>query len=113
LLLLIETATDAYNATIDKIASSNENLVMVDLNSVLTEAATSGIQFDDYNLTTALVTGGLISLDGVHLTARGYALMANKILEAIDNEFGSNFTLATNGLAKADDFPTNYSPTLQ
>ena len=84
-----------------------------DLNSVLIEASTSGIQFDNYNLTTNLVTGGLISLDGIHLTSRGYALMANKILETIDSEFGSNFSLATDGLAKADDFPTNYSPTLQ
>lgn len=109
----ITTATDAYNASIATIAASNDNLVMVDLNSVLTEAATSGIEFDDFNLNTALVRGGLISLDGVHLTARGYALMANKMLEVIDSEFGSNFTEATNGLAKAQDFPTNYSPTLQ
>ncbi len=109
----IKTATDAYNTTIANIAASNSNIVMVDLNSVLTEAATTGVAFDGYNLTTGLVTGGLISLDGVHLTARGYALMANKILEEIDTEFGSNFAEATDGLAKADDFPTNYSPTLQ
>ena len=91
----------------------NPNVALVDLNSVLAEAATSGVLFDSYNLTTNLVTGGLISLDGVHLTARGYALMANKMLETIDSEFDSNFGEATNGLAKADDFPTNYSPTLQ
>jgi len=105
----IKDATDAYNTTIANIASANENIVMVDLNSVLTEASTTGLIFDDYTLTTDLVTGGLISLDGVHLTSRGYALMANKILETIDDGFGSNFTEATNGLAKADDYPTNYS----
>lgn len=108
----IKTATDAYNATIAAIASANPNIVMVDLNSVLTEAATIGVPFDGYNLTTGLVTGGLISLDGVHLTSRGYALMANEMLKAIDVEFGSNFATATNGLAKADDFPTNFTPTL-
>jgi lysophospholipase L1-like esterase len=109
----IKTATDAYNTTIASVASANENIVMVDLNSVLTEAATSGVVFDDYTLTTSLVTGGLISLDGVHLTSRGYALMANKILEAMDAGFGSNFTTATNGLAKAGDYPTNYSAMLK
>ena len=109
----IKTATDAYNTTIEAVAASNENVVMVDLNSVLTEAATTGLAFDTYNLSTALVTGGLISLDGVHLTGRGYALMANKMLEAIDSQFGSNFTEAADGLAKADDYPTNYSPTLE
>ena len=109
----IKTATDAYNETIAAIASANENVVLVDFNGILTEAATTGLAFDTYTMTTDLVTGGLISLDGIHLTSRGYALMANKILEAIDNGFDTNFTEATNGLAKADDYPTNYSSTLE
>ena len=108
----LKVATDAYNATITGIASANENVALVDLNAILREAA-AGIEFDDYSLTTNLVTGGLVSLDGVHLTSRGYALMANKILEAIDSKFGSNFTKANNGLAKAANFPTNYSPKLR
>ena len=35
------------------------------------------------------------------------------MLAAIDAKFGSNFTKATNGLAKADNYPTNYTPTLR
>ncbi|WP_298779471.1 G-D-S-L family lipolytic protein [uncultured Polaribacter sp.] len=108
----IKTATDAYNTTIAAVAAANENVALVDFKAVLEEAS-AGIVFDDYTLTTSLVTGGLISLDGVHLTARGYALMANKILAAIDAEFGSNFTSATDGLAKAADYPTNYSAALR
>lgn len=108
----IRTATDAYNTTIATVAASNPNVALVDFKGVLTEAST-GIMFDNYTMTTSLVTGGLVSLDGVHLTARGYALMANKILASIDVEFGSNFTTATNGLAKAGDYPTNYSPLLK
>ncbi|ARV15721.1 SGNH/GDSL hydrolase family protein [Polaribacter sp. SA4-12] len=108
----IKTATDAYNTTIAAVASSNSNIAMVDFKGVLSEAST-GIAFDGYTLTTSLVTGGLVSLDGVHLTARGYALMANKILASMDAEFGSNFTTATDGLAKAGDYPTNYSPLLR
>ena len=111
--LAIKTATDAYNATITVVAAANPNVTMVDFKSFLIEAATSGIVFDDYTMTTNLVTGGLISLDGVHFTARGYALMANKILAAMDAEFGSNFTEATNGLAIAGNYPTNYSPLLR
>ncbi|MCG1035048.1 SGNH/GDSL hydrolase family protein [Polaribacter sargassicola] len=109
---LINTATDAYNTTIETVAAANANVVMVDFKGILQEA-TTGIVFDDYTMTTNLVTGGLISLDGVHLTARGYALMANEILAAMDTEFGTNFTLATGGLAKAGDYPTNYSPALR
>jgi hypothetical protein len=110
--LAIRTATDAYNTTIATVAGSNSNIALVDFKGVLTEAS-SGIQFDAYTMTTKLVTGGLVSLDGVHLTSRGYALMDNKILAAMDIEFGSNFTLATNGLAKAGDYPTNYSAILR
>jgi len=108
----IKTATDAYNATIAAVVAANSNVALVDFKGVLEEAST-GIAFDGYTMNTKLVTGGLVSLDGVHLTARGYALMANKILAAMDAEFGSNFTTATDGLAKAGDYPTNYSPALR
>ena len=109
----IKTAIDAYNTKIKTVVDANENLALVDLNTILQEAATTGIQFDNYTMNTSLVFGGLISLDGIHLTARGYALMANKMLEVMDSKFGSNFASATDGLTKADDYPTNYSPTLQ
>lgn len=105
-------ATTAYNDRIEAIANSNEDVVLVDLNGILTEASTTGIEFDDYLMTTNLVTGGLVSLDGIHLTPRGYALMANKFLEALDEAFGSNF-VASGNVAKAGEFPTNFSPLLQ
>lgn len=108
----VKAATDAYNTTIQATATA-KNLAVVDLKAILQQASTSGIVFNDYTLTTRLVTGGLVSLDGVHLTARGYALMANKILEAIDKQYGSNFMKATNGLAKAGSYPTNYNPALR
>jgi hypothetical protein len=111
-LARVKVATDAYNATITSVASSNPNVALIDLNTSLQQART-GIPFDNYTLTSSLVTGGFVSLDGVHLTGRGYAIMANKILGAIDAKFGSNFTTATNGLAKADDHPANYTPSLR
>lgn len=107
----IATATQAYNASISAIAQAN-GLALVDLNAILVEASTMGIDFDDYNLNTDLVFGGLVSLDGVHLTSRGYALMANSFLKAIDATYGSNFE-ASGNLAKAGDYPTNYSSELR
>ena len=104
----IQTATDAYNATITNLGNAND-LAVVDLNTLLTEAATTGTSFDEFTMTTDLVFGGMVSLDGIHLTSRGYALMANKILEAIDAKYGSNFA-ASGNLAKAADYPTNYPP---
>ncbi|MBF8149759.1 G-D-S-L family lipolytic protein [Winogradskyella sp. F6397] len=109
--LAIKNATDAYNATIDAVATS-KGLAVVDFKGILEEASTTGISDGDFTLTTDLVTGGLVSLDGVHLTARGYAIMANKFLEAIDLTYGSNF-IAAGVKANTGDYPTNYSPTLQ
>ena len=108
----VKKATDAYNETITSIAAA-KGLALADFKTVLEQAATTGVLFDEYTMNTSLVFGGLVSLDGIHLTARGYAFMANTILEAIDKTYGSNFTLATNGLAKAKDYPTNYSPALE
>jgi len=102
----IAEATDAYNATITAIGQQY-GLAVVDLNGLLTEAATTGAQFDEFIMTTDLVFGGLVSLDGIHLTSRGYAIMANKILEGIDATYGSNFKESGN-LAKAANYSTNY-----
>jgi hypothetical protein len=108
----IRTATDNYNLTIANIANTNDAIALVDLNAILSEVASTGVDFDGFNLTADLVTGGAVSLDGIHLNARGYAFMANKFLEAIDDAFGSNF-VASGNVAKANDFQTNYSATLQ
>jgi lysophospholipase L1-like esterase len=106
----IANAAQGYNSLIASIAT-NKGLAFVDLKSIL-EDASNGIEFDAFIPNTDLVFGGLVSLDGVHLTARGYALMANGFLEAIDTTYGSNFK-ASGSLAKADDFPVFFSPTLQ
>ena len=108
--LEIKTATDAYNIKIASVAAS-KGLALVDLNAILTEATTNGYKTGDFTLSTNLVTGGLVSLDGIHLTARGYALMANEFLRAIDATYGSNFE-ASGNVANAGDYPTNYSPLL-
>ena len=107
----IISATDAMNASVEA-AAETFGIAYVDLQAILSQASTTGITFDDYTLNTALVTGGLVGLDGVHLTARGYAYMANSFLLAIDNQYGSNF-VASGNVAKAGEYPTNYSPMLQ
>ena len=108
----IRVATDAYNATIASVVNSNPNLALVNLNAILSQVATTGVNFDKFTLKANLVTGGAVSLDGIHLNARGYAFMANKFLEAIDAKFGSNF-VASGNVAKAADYQTNYSPALR
>lgn len=107
----IKSATDAYNQSIEAIANQYD-LAIVDFKSILQTASTTGYSDSNFTFTTSLATGGLISLDGVHLTSRGYAVMANAFLKAIDAKYGSNFVKA-GYTANAGDYPTNYAPTFR
>ncbi|TYB78885.1 SGNH/GDSL hydrolase family protein [Bizionia myxarmorum] len=104
--LAIKTATDAYNSTITSTAGT-KGLALVDFKGILEQASTTGYSSGNYIYTTALVRGGLVSLDGIHLTARGYAIMANEMMKAIDATYGSNFE-ASGNLLDSGTFPTNY-----
>jgi hypothetical protein len=86
----LKTATDAYNVTIKTLAES-KGLAFVDTNALLTQVANGGIRFGNYHLSSAFAVGGAFSMDGVHPSPRGYALIANKFLEAINTKYGSTF----------------------
>ena len=86
----IVAATDAYNVTIEN-AKNNFDVAFVDTKSIMNQLSSSGIVANNYTLTSTFVTGGAFSLDGVHPSPRGYALIANKFLEAINAKYGSNF----------------------
>lgn len=108
----IAVATSAYNTTIKSVTDANPNVALADLRAVLEQASVSGYPYDDFIMTTDLVFGGLVSLDGIHLTSKGYGLMAREFLVAIDSAFGSNF-IASGNTPAAANLPTNYPPTLQ
>ncbi|MCR8667044.1 G-D-S-L family lipolytic protein [Aestuariibaculum sp. M13] len=107
----ISTATSTFNAIIDNVRQQ-AGLAMVDTNSILNQLANGGVTSGDYTLTSNLVVGGAFSLDGVHLTARGYAYLANEFMKAIDATYNSNF-VDSGQLVDIGNYPTNYSPTLQ
>ncbi len=107
----IKDATDAFNATIQATASQ-AGLAFVDANLLLQQLFIGELTSGDFSPTSSLVTGGIFSLDGVHPTARGYALIANEFMRAIDATYGSNFE-ASGNLVDIGDYPTNYSPMLQ
>ncbi|MFD1314555.1 G-D-S-L family lipolytic protein [Namhaeicola litoreus] len=107
----VKNATDRFNNVI-KSAADNAGLAFVDANTLLKQLSTSGIESGNYILTSDLVRGGAFSLDGVHLTARGYGLVANEMMKAIDKTYGSNFEEAGE-LVDVGEYPTNYNPALQ
>ncbi|MGL5112284.1 MAG: G-D-S-L family lipolytic protein, partial [Flavobacterium sp.] len=92
-----KTATDAYNVTIKSIADS-KGLAFVELKGVTDKLASGGIVYNGYNTTSAFVFGGMFSLDGVHPSPRGYAIISNLFAEAINAKYGSNFKSINVGL---------------
>lgn len=83
-----------YNNIISTLASS-KGFALVDINSVLTNVASSpnGLLFDGVRFSTKYITGNLFSLDGVHPTSQGQAIIANEIIKVINNKFGANIPL--------------------
>ncbi|HSP40355.1 MAG TPA: hypothetical protein VLN46_02905, partial [Gillisia sp.] len=84
----ITIATAAYNATIKSLADT-KGLVYVDARALLNQVAQGGIRFDGGSLTSTFVTGGAFSLDGVHPTPRGYAAIANEIIDQINTTYNA------------------------
>lgn len=82
-------ATDAYNTAISGLANTY-SLALVDANAKMKDLAKkSGLQFDGVKYSATFVTGGTFSLDGVHPNGRGYAIIANEFIKAINKKYGS------------------------
>jgi lysophospholipase L1-like esterase len=84
----IKTATDAFNAKI-KASASAKGLAVVDAKAIFDEVIANK-KIDGVNITTAYITGGLFSLDGVHPTPKGYMIIANQFIKVINATYGSN-----------------------
>lgn len=83
------TATNAYNTHIRQLAI-DYNLAFVDAHRAMQELSLeSGITYFGTTYTTTYVSGGAFSLDAVHLTGKGYAVVANYFIDAINQKYGS------------------------
>jgi hypothetical protein len=82
--------TDAFNDIISGYASSADiGLVSAD---ELLETVNGGVFQDGVAVTGDFITGGAFSLDAVHLTPRGYAIVANVIIDEINSAFNARIS---------------------
>jgi hypothetical protein len=84
----IQTATAAYNNVIQQ-AATTYHLAYVDMNSFLKTFSNTGFLYNGVKFNAQFVTGGAFSLDGVHLTPRGYAIVANYIIANINSYYNA------------------------
>lgn len=89
---------DGYNAII-KAEATARGLAYIDINTLLAEAAgTNGYTANGITYRTAFITGGIFSLDGIHLTPAGNAIVANQIIKAVNSTYGSTVPELNNAL---------------
>ena len=95
----IKAATVAYNTILATLASTN-NLAYVDFNSYFNSFKT-GLYIDGNLYSNIFVTGGIFSLDGIHPTAKGNAIIANYFLKAINAKYNAQIPYAN-----LNDYPS-------
>jgi lysophospholipase L1-like esterase len=71
---------------------STYDYVLLDLNTFFKEIAENGYVTSDQTFTTDFITGGLFSLDGIHPTTFGYKIVANKVIEKLNSDFGTDIS---------------------
>jgi lysophospholipase L1-like esterase len=84
----VATATTAFNNSLQT-AALNKGLAFFDANQYFRGIATTGAASNGVANSASYITGNLFSLDGVHPTPRGYALVANQIIMAINARYGA------------------------
>ncbi|MVN22620.1 SGNH/GDSL hydrolase family protein [Mucilaginibacter arboris] len=94
----------SYNTTIKAVAAS-KGIAVNDMYTFLNNIKANGLVVDGVSLSSNYITGGLFSLDGVHLTPRGYAVVANQFIKAINTQYGSNIPLANVASYRSVKFP--------
>ena len=85
----ITSTTTAYNAALTAAANAR-NLAVFDANAFFTGIARNGLIINGVSNSAAFVAGNLFSLDGVHPTPRGYAVVANEMIKVINAKYDAH-----------------------
>ena len=91
-----QTSTQSFNGVISN-AASDFGFGLADMytrmNQIRANDFTGGTNINGVVFTTTYVLGGLFSLDGVHPSNQGQAVMGNEFIKAINAKFGANIPL--------------------
>ncbi|MDR6943512.1 SGNH/GDSL hydrolase family protein [Mucilaginibacter pocheonensis] len=103
-VILAQDYVNSYNSTI-KATAASKGLAVFDAFTFLNNVKANGLVVDGVSLNSGFISGGIFSLDGVHLTPRGYAIVANEFIKAINKQYGSSIPLANVSSYNGVKFP--------
>ncbi len=99
----IKDAIQQYNGILAGLAQEN-NLLLIDMNKFF-NSVYAGLVTDGLKFSNTFVSGGFFSLDGIHPSARGNALIANYIIESVNQAYQSRIPLVNAGAYPGIGFP--------
>ena len=85
----VASATTTFNATLTA-AATIRNLAIFDSNTFFRGVTQGGYVTNGVTNTAGFISGNIFSLDGIHPTPRGYAVIANEIMKVINAKYGSS-----------------------
>jgi hypothetical protein len=99
----VQSTTLQYNSSIKSIAA-RFGYPVVDMYQFLTSLQKS-YTIDGITLTSQFIQGGAFGLDGIHPNAKGYAVIANQFIMAINANYGATIPLADVASYQGVTFP--------
>ncbi|OUJ71642.1 SGNH/GDSL hydrolase family protein [Hymenobacter crusticola] len=103
-LAAVRTRTTELNKIIDKTARQY-NVPLFDVNAFFSTVAKDGFAINGTANSTSFISGNLFSLDGIHLSSRGYAVIANEYIRVINEKYKSSIPFANPDEYQAVLFP--------
>ena len=86
-VIKVKDYVNSYNSSIKSLATS-KGLAIADTYAYFNQVKT-GINVQGVGINASFITGGAFSLDGIHLTPRGNAVIANVFIDAINAKYGA------------------------
>lgn len=84
----LDAKIDEYNG-IMKAQADARNLAWVDVSTLTNQLSSGGVTQNGVTFTLGYISGGVMSLDGIHFTPAGYALLANEIIKSINAKYSA------------------------
>ncbi len=101
LIAQAQQAVQSYNQIIATTAKSL-GATVVDVNGLFANIAANGYQVGNVRLTSAFL-GGLFSLDGIHPTNTGYAILANQWISTMNSKLNTSIpSVSVDQVAQTD-----------
>jgi len=104
----VKSQVTSFNQVISQQAQS-VGATVVDINALFNKIASQGLTINGYTGTTSFL-GGFFSLDGIHPTNTGYAVVANSFIDQMNSAISTKIPDVNLGTVAAADplWPPNY-----